>query len=539
MKISLFERHRQTEISNVEWTELMRRIRDGYWSKVVEQCRRQSIGVDDMRRRLPAFGISVTFIGGDAAANMVKYTHIMGIDFNKVFISKNLAMRKITECRAKCITVPSVVGFYTTKSGRGFRLFVKVNTGIAHHRAVYPLLRKYFENLLDLPADDKYRYITRLSFVSADKDCFFRPIEEAETFDLSKILPDSLRTVDLEDDGQAMSDVELKVVNYLSHKYDFRFNLMSNTSQFRVSDGSLAVAGATEWHDLDDHYTDYLVHDIYDNCTPITYNQFEWIRHDQVIEPYYDPVDDFFATLPAWDGTDHFSTLSHCEPLNNWIAVMASQWLSPHEHRNRALIITGKVPEWIGPSEKSADDSVREVEGKLDNFIGTKKNFSVSENNLQKHLKKDALELAKNIGQNIGENFVQNKGQEKIREFENPLSPTDAILHLIPLPLQQFACATSSDFIRPTASQQLLFIIEDFHYSQSAVNRLRYLRAANPRASFVIALSTTLTDSETRSTLAQLQQYFPSPVIIASDSLSTLRPSLPQLYSQILSRIVE
>ena len=410
MKVTLFERRRQTEITNIEWTDLMQKIRSGYWRKIVEKCRAEQIGLDEMRRRLPAFGISVTFIGGDAAANMVKYTHIVGIDFNKIFINNAIANERISECRRLCEQIPSVVGFYTTKSGRGFRIFVKVNTGIAQHRAIYHPLQQYFEKMLQLQADDKYQFITRLSFVSADEDCFYRSVEEAEPFDLRQLIPGTPQ-----DEAQEMSDVELKVVNYLSHKYDFRYNLLERVSQFRVSGNQPAVEGARRWHDINDRYSDAMAADVHENCTPITYNQFEWIRRNQVIEPYYDPVDDFTASLPEWDGEDRLA--GFCDQiadsdtrLREWVKAMMQRWIDP------------KAP---------------------------------------------LLPLA----------IVSEKADT---------GKTDWAQSLMPPQLRMYMAASSVNFLYGLSKQKLLFIFEDFSGSQADINRVRYLRACNPRAAMIL-----------------------------------------------------
>jgi hypothetical protein len=128
----------------------MKRIRDGYWRDIVEQSRRESFGRDELKKRLPAFGTSVTFIGGDEAANVVKYNHIVSIDFNKVITDTNNGAEKIAQCREICCSIPSVIGFYITKSGRGFRVFVLVDSELDEHKIIYHPLQEYFEHLFGL-----------------------------------------------------------------------------------------------------------------------------------------------------------------------------------------------------------------------------------------------------------------------------------------------------------------------------------------------------------------------------------------------------
>jgi len=340
MKVTLFEKKYKTEITDIEWCSLMERIKTGYWNNIVEKCRGERFSQDVVNRKLPAFGISVTFVGGDAAANMVTYTHIVGIDFNKPFLDKAIADKSIAECRKICTEIPSVIGFYTTKSGRGFRLFVKVNSGIKDHHHIYHPLQQYFENLLGLKSDPKYRFITRLSFVSSDPHCFYRPVEEAEAFDVKNLIPDITT-----ENQEEMNDMELKVLNYLSNKYDFRYNLFEKSIQFRINNPLFAIKEACQWHSLDDKYEDAMVKDIYENCTHITYNQFEWIKKNQVIVPYYDPVDEYINSLPEWDGRDRLTEYASLvtddtESLKQWLVTMFLKWLSPNDVQNRILVMS-------------------------------------------------------------------------------------------------------------------------------------------------------------------------------------------------------
>src|SRR5574344_2649207 len=102
MQVTLFNKGDEGILSSIEWVDLMKRIRDGYWREIVERSRKESIGRDELKKRLPAFGASVTFIGGDEAANVVKYNHIISIDFNKVITDTNNGIEKIASCREIC-----------------------------------------------------------------------------------------------------------------------------------------------------------------------------------------------------------------------------------------------------------------------------------------------------------------------------------------------------------------------------------------------------------------------------------------------------
>src|SRR5574344_4489 len=359
MKVTLFHRKDHTEISVIEWTELMQRIRKGYWRDIVEKCRKEAIGGDELKKRLPAFGVSVTFTGGDEAANVVGYNHIIGIDFNKVLSRDDKSMDKIDECRNICHDIPSVVGFYVTKSGLGFRLFVLVNTGIDEHKIIYHPLQEYFENLFSLQADDKYMDITRLSFVTYDADCLYRTIEEAEPFDMGKLVPE----IKKRKEQKKIEALEDKVCKYLTKIYDFRYNKREHVVQIRLrGDNKNILPASSCWKDVDDRQFDTIVNTINNECARITYNQFKWIYDNDLVKQEFDPLKEFDSQLSDWDNHDyiddyisqlHFQDRDkYIELFRIWVAMMYRSWNNPEKNNNRILSLetteanTGKT-EWL------------------------------------------------------------------------------------------------------------------------------------------------------------------------------------------------
>jgi hypothetical protein len=324
MKLTLFDNTSTEKISSIEWSVLMKRIRDGYWRDIVERSRREATGYDELKRRLPAFGISVTFTGGDEAANVVKYTQIMGIDFNKVVADNISGAGKIEQCREMCQTLRSVIGFFITKSGRGFRLFVRVSTDIEHHRIVYHTVQEYFEQLFGLPSDDKYQDITKLSFVSYDPDCFYREIESAVTFPVDRLIPASRKA---ETAFREQKDIISNIVKYLSDTYQFRYNTLTAKMQIRVkNDIANVMPSAKTWTDVDDHTNDKLVCDVNSNCTSITYNQMKWLMDNHYIGTEFDPVATFLTNNPDWP-LRYFRKAS----LKKFIAKMVTKWKNPND----------------------------------------------------------------------------------------------------------------------------------------------------------------------------------------------------------------
>lgn len=357
MLTTLFKYTDRIAISTIEWVDLMKGVRDGKWRDIVEICRKETIGSDELRRQLPAFGASVTFLDGDEAVNVVKYNHIVALDFDKVLHSGTALHAKIEECRRKCSAVGSVVGFYVTKGGRGFRVFVNVNTGLEYHKHIYHPLQEYFEKLLGLQANDRYKDLTRLSFVSYDPDCFFRKVEDAEAFDIYAVYPNVLNI-----QGRVGNTDNIKrMQEYLNAKYEKRYNVLRRVVQFRLRENPLSVGNAyNHWFDLDDRLTDMLVREINNNCVPVTYNQFQWMADNHHAFLDYNEVEDFDCRLPGWDGTDHIAAFRMRINISGgrfdeffalWMSDMYKAWLVAKPNRRVMALYsdlagTGKTS-WI------------------------------------------------------------------------------------------------------------------------------------------------------------------------------------------------
>lgn len=347
MQITLFDKKDHTMISTIEWKTLMKRIRDGYWREIVERSRKESIGRDELKKRLPAFGASVTFIGGDEAANVVKYNHIISIDFNKVITDTNNGIEKIASCREICHNIPSVAGFYITKSGRGFRVFVAVNTGIDEHKIIYHPLQEYFEHQFGLQADDKYKDITQLSFVSYDPDCYYKNVEDCIPFVIENIIPFKNKSLSkMSTIGSIIQDVK----NYLDKRYDFRFDILSRQLQYRIRPCiKNVISSAMKWTDVNDRLNDEIVKEINSSGIEITYNQFKWMIDNKYIAQTYDPICVFDRHLPEWDGEDRISTFAamlktddkqaFTEDLKKWLVNMYKAWMNKNRNLKNVLIL--------------------------------------------------------------------------------------------------------------------------------------------------------------------------------------------------------
>lgn len=126
------------------------------------------------KKSLPAFTPSATFKGGRKMEFLTNYNALVVLDIDKI------TKEKLTECKEKLQNNGFVFAAFTSPSGNGLKVFVKVNTDKTEHKEIFLKLQEYFENLLQLEIDKSGKDITRLCFFSYDPDLYLN--ENAEVF---------------------------------------------------------------------------------------------------------------------------------------------------------------------------------------------------------------------------------------------------------------------------------------------------------------------------------------------------------------------
>lgn len=86
-----------------------------------------------------------------------------------IFIDK-ITKEKPIKSKGKLQCNEYVFAVFTSPSGNGLKIFVKVSTGKTEHKETFLKLQNYFENLLQLEIDKSGKDITRLCFFSYDPE---------------------------------------------------------------------------------------------------------------------------------------------------------------------------------------------------------------------------------------------------------------------------------------------------------------------------------------------------------------------------------
>lgn len=126
------------------------------------------------KKALPAFTPSATFKGGRKMEFLTAYNALVVLDIDKI------TKEKLTESKEKLQSNEYVFAAFTSPSGNGLKLFIKVSTDKTEHKETFLKLQEYFENLLQLEIDKSGKDITRLCFFSYDPDLYLN--ENAEVF---------------------------------------------------------------------------------------------------------------------------------------------------------------------------------------------------------------------------------------------------------------------------------------------------------------------------------------------------------------------
>jgi predicted P-loop ATPase len=170
MVVSIFKNFNEV-IENQKIIEVLNDIKTGKYINVITYLRK-SLAESKMeayeraKKSLPAFTPSASFKGGRKLEFVRAYTQIVVLDID------NLTQEQLTNAKALAIQNQYTFAAFTSPSGNGLKIFVRVNSLQENHKEAFLKLQKYYEELLTLPIDKSGKDVTRLCFVSYDTDLF-------------------------------------------------------------------------------------------------------------------------------------------------------------------------------------------------------------------------------------------------------------------------------------------------------------------------------------------------------------------------------
>jgi hypothetical protein len=118
------------------------------------------------KKLLPGFTPSGTFKNRRSQATLLKYNSFNHFDFDDL---TPIELRQALKIIQK---IAFTFMCFISPSGKGLKVFVKVNTGAELHELAYLQVMRFYENATGLKADPSCRDISRLCYMSWDPDIY-------------------------------------------------------------------------------------------------------------------------------------------------------------------------------------------------------------------------------------------------------------------------------------------------------------------------------------------------------------------------------
>ena len=170
MKSSIFKNFNEVT-ENKDILKILDDIKNGVYKPAITYLRKsladnKNEAAERAKKSLPAFTPSATFKGGRKMEFLTNYNALVVLDIDKI------TAEELSESKEKLKENPFVFAFFTSPSGNGLKIFIKVDSGKDEHKETFLKLQRYFEDILSLEIDKSGKDITRLCFFSYDPELF-------------------------------------------------------------------------------------------------------------------------------------------------------------------------------------------------------------------------------------------------------------------------------------------------------------------------------------------------------------------------------
>ncbi|WP_051190379.1 BT4734/BF3469 family protein [Kaistella palustris] len=178
MKSTIFKNFNEV-VENKDILKILEDIKTGTYRNAITYLRKSQAddkkeAAERAKKALPAFTPSATFKGGRKMEFLTNYNALIVLDIDKI------TPGKLSECRSVLQNNQYAFAYFTSPSGNGLKIFVKVECKKENHKESFLKLQEYFEKLLSVEIDKSGKDITRLCFFSYDPEMFLN--ENATVF---------------------------------------------------------------------------------------------------------------------------------------------------------------------------------------------------------------------------------------------------------------------------------------------------------------------------------------------------------------------
>lgn len=158
-------------VQNIELIYVLNSIKNCKYEKQVTEAQNN----DEAKKRLPCFTPSGVFRFRNDN-ELLNYSNIICLDFDK--------LDSVYKTKQAIIKIPYTMACFISPSYKGLKVFVKHNGTAATHKKAYDQIKNHYENLLNIKIDKSGSNISRLCYVSFDRDLYMN--ESSEIFQISK-----------------------------------------------------------------------------------------------------------------------------------------------------------------------------------------------------------------------------------------------------------------------------------------------------------------------------------------------------------------
>ncbi|MFI8604226.1 BT4734/BF3469 family protein [Cellulophaga baltica] len=198
MKVSRFENIYTKSIVQSNLLDELKDIKEGKYKSIIEKCRFFTNNKDydsykTLKIKLPIVTFCGTFKKGRKLENLDVYNNIMILDIDHIDLSV------LSDIKDKLTNDKHIYAVWLSPSNEGLKALVKIDSKPEEHKSSFNSLKVYFKGKYDIILDNSGSDVTRLCFVSYDKNLFLNVNSEIYKDKLieDEIIPKKLKKTSL------------------------------------------------------------------------------------------------------------------------------------------------------------------------------------------------------------------------------------------------------------------------------------------------------------------------------------------------------
>lgn len=193
---------------NANFIDILSTIKSGHYEKIIDNIR----GGKADKKSLPCFTPAGTFrIRTDA--ELINYTGVICLDYDNV--------RSVFNLKEAVKELPTTLAAFISPSMKGVKVFV-LTDGIANnHKDNFATVAAYYNDILKEVADTRAQNISRLCYLSVDRDLYFN-----DNPDFFQIQPKAFKKLDIKETvtPSVLEDWQVKYLIEFTEKQGVYYN---------------------------------------------------------------------------------------------------------------------------------------------------------------------------------------------------------------------------------------------------------------------------------------------------------------------------